>query len=161
MLVGISALFSSLGSLGGLSSLTGGLGNLSSFSSLTGGLGNATSSLGSTGSGGDIIAAVGELGVLMGIATVALAVLIYKIPARHQLWGGLVLTFSFLSWIGALAGLFLGFLLGLIGGILAITWKPSTTAAAPPVQITRICPNCGTVIPKDAKFCSYCGKSLP
>lgn len=161
-LVAIAALVGALGSLGGLSSLTGGLGNLSSIPSLTGELGNATSTLGSSGVGGGSIAVVGEFGVLLGIATIALAVLIYKVPARHQLWGALVLTFSVLSWIGALGGLLLGFIMGLIGGVLAITWKPSTALpASPPAQITRICPNCGTVVQKDAKFCSYCGKSLP
>ena len=164
VLIGISALIGSLGSLGGLGGLSslGGLGNLSSISSL-GGLGNMTSTLGSSGGGGGSIAALGELGVLLGIATIAVAVLIYRIPARHQLWGALVLAFSLLSWVGAIGGLLLGFLLGLIGGVLAISWKPSvsTPAPAPSIQITRICPNCGTVIQKDSKFCSYCGKSLP
>ena len=104
---------------------------------------------------------LGELGVVLGVATIALAVMIYRVPARHQLWGALVLTFSVLSWVGALGGLLLGFLLGLIGGVLAITWKPNVIVPATPVQITRICPNCGTVIQKDARFCAYCGKSLP
>jgi hypothetical protein len=98
----------------------------------------------------------------MGIATIALAVMILRVPQRHQLWGALVLTFSLLSIVGSLGGLLLGFILGIIGGVLAISWKPSVAAPAPapPAQVTRICPNCGTVVQKDAKF-SYCGKSLP
>ena len=158
VLIGIGAFVDSLGSLGGLgglSSLTGGLGNF------TGNLGNLTSIAGSTSSGGFSIANLGELGVLMGIATVALAVMILKVPERHQLWGASVLVLSILSIAGSLGGLLLGFILGLVGGVLAISWKPNAAAAAPPIQITRICPNCGTVIQKDAKFCSYCGKSLP
>lgn len=151
VLVGIGALFDALGSLGGLSGL----------SSLTGGLGNMTSISGSLGGVGLPIAGLGELGVLLGIATIALAVMIFRFPARHQLWGALVLTSSALSVVGSLGGLLIGFLLGIIGGVLAISWKPSVAALTPPTQITRICPNCGTVIQKDAKFCSYCGKSLP
>ena len=92
---------------------------------------------------------------------IVLAIFIHKSPARHQLWGALVLVFSGLSWVGALGGLLIGFLLGLIGGVLAISWKPSIVMQAPPVQITRICPNCGTVIQMDAKFCPHCGKVLP
>jgi hypothetical protein len=84
--------------------------------------------------------------------------MIVRVPQRHQLWGALVLTFSILSIAGSLGGLLLGFILGNIGGVLAISWKPSVPA---PAQVARICPNCGTVIQKDAKFCSYCGKSLP
>jgi len=143
----IGALVGSLGSLGSLGNL-GGLG-----------FGNLTSTAGSAnGSGLSSIVALGEFGVLLGIATVVLAVLIHMYPARHQLLGALVITFSVVSWVGSIGGLLIGFILGLIGGVMAITWKPAGTAL---VQITRICPNCGTVIQKDAKFCSYCGRSLP
>lgn len=161
VLMGIGALIGDLGSLGGLgglSSLPGGLGNLTGS---LGNLGNLTSAYGSTSGGGFSIVSLGELGVLMGVATVALAVLILKAPERHQLWGALVLTFSILSIAGSLGGLLLGFVLGIVGGVLAISWKPSVAAPTTPAQITRICPNCGTVIQRDAKFCSYCGKSLP
>ena len=162
VLMAIGALFDAfgnLGGLGGISSLTGGLGNLTG--GLGGSLGNLTSTPGSTSGGGFSITNLGEVGVVMGIATIALAVMILRVPQRHQLWGALVLTFSVLSIVGSLGGLLLGFVLGIIGGVLAISWKPGLTAPVPQVQITRICPNCGTVIQKDAKFCSYCGKPLP
>ena len=172
ILIGIGALVGDLGSLGGLgglgglSSLTGGLGNMTgSLGSLSGILGNATSASGGGGGGGGFssIAILGEVGVLMGIATIALALMILKVPRRHQLWGALVLTFSILSIAGSLGGLLLGFILGIIGGVLAISWKPSVAAPAPPppTQVTRVCPNCGTVVQRDSKFCSHCGKSLP
>jgi hypothetical protein len=151
VVVGIGMLVESLGSLGGLGGL----------SSLTGGLGNLTSTSGNVSGAGVPIATIGGLGVLLGVATIALAVLVYKLPARHQLWGSLVVALSVLSWIVALGGLLVGFLLGLVGGVLAISWKPSVITVAPAVQITRICPNCGTVIQTDARFCPHCGKSLP
>ena len=45
----------------------------------------------------------------------------------------LVLIFSILSWFGGAGGFFIGFLLGLIGAILGLTWNPPTmTATAPP-----------------------------
>lgn len=148
VLVVLGTVFESLGNLGGL------LGSSSLPSDL---LGNLTSISGGTGAVGSPIAALGVLGVLTGVAMIALAILVHMFPVRHQLLGGLVVTLSLVSWVGALGGLFIGFLLGLIGGILAIAWKPSPT----PAQISRICPNCGTVIQKDTKFCPHCGKSLP
>ena len=168
VLIGIGALVGDLGSLGGLgglgglSSLTGGLGNMTGgLGNLTGILGNMTSTSGGGGGGGFSVAVLGEVGVLMGIATIALALMILKVPQRHQLWGALVLTFSILSIAGSLGGLLLGFILGIIGGVLAISWKPGVAAPAPPAQVTRICPSCGTVIEREAKFCSHCGRSLP
>lgn len=149
--MGVASLVGALGSLGGLGGL----------SSLTGGLGNTTLIPSSVSGATAPIASAGEVGVLLGIATIAVAVMIYRTPSRHQLWGALVLTFSVLSWVTSIGGLVIGFLLGIIGGVLAVTWKPGVAAPAPPSQITRICPNCGTVIEKDARFCSYCGKSLP
>jgi hypothetical protein len=151
VVIGIGALVESLGSLGGLGGL----------SSLTGGLGNLTSISGSTSGASTPLAAIGGIGVLLGIATVAIAILMNRSPERHQLWGSLVLAFSVLSWVTSLGGLLIGFLLGLVGGVMAISWKPTLVAPVPPVRITRICPTCGTVIQQDAKFCPHCGKSLP
>ena len=143
----IGSLLESLGGLGG-STLPGGLGNLTS---ITGGFSGI----------GFPIASLGVLGVLLGSGMIVLAILIHLSPGRHQLWGALVLVFSLVSWVGALGGLLVGFLLGLIGGVLAISWRPSTIMQASSAQITRICPNCGTVIQKDTKFCPQCGRSMP
>ena len=148
--MGIGMFFEALGSLGG----TGGL------SSLTGGLGNLTSISGSASGAGSPIETLGGLGVLLGIATIAVAVLMHQSPQRHQLWGGLVLTFSVISWVTSLGGLVVGFLLGLVGGVLAISWRPSTAAPVPPVQTARFCPACGTAVGQDSKFCQNCGKPL-
>ena len=157
VLVGIGAFVGALGSLGNVGNL-GGLGGLGGLSSLPGGLGNSTSISGGLGGAESSIAALGEFGVVLGIATIALAVMLYRSPARHQLYGGLILTFTALSIVGSLGGLVIGFILGLVGGVLAISWKPT---AAPQAQATRICPSCGTVVQMNAKFCSNCGRSLP
>jgi hypothetical protein len=108
----------------------------------------------------------GILGIIWGILIIVFAVRLNSDPGSHTSSGALILIFSILSWLGGIGGLFIGFLLGLIGGILAIAWNPSTaTPAASGVQaqppITRICPNCGRVLAEDAKFCPHCGKALP
>ena len=108
--------------------------------------------------------APGLLGVIWGILIIVGAVMLYSRPKQHRTWGIIVLVFSILSWVGAVGGLFIGFILGLIGGIIGIIWKPSVlqpTLTSPPSPTTRICPNCGTVIYTDAKYCPKCGKELP
>jgi rubredoxin len=93
-------------------------------------------------------------------------------PLEHTKWGALILVFSIIG---------VGGLLGLIGGILALVYKPQVVAApygqsAPaygqqqygpqPQQpysqqpITRICPQCGRVVQENVKFCPNCGKQL-
>jgi hypothetical protein len=74
-------------------------------------------------------------------------------PWEHVKWGIIILVFSIVGiWT----------LLGLIGGILALVYKPESTVPPPPsVQaVTRICPRCGRVIKEDMKFCPYCGNEL-
>ena len=153
--------------LGGVFFIIGGV-VLVGIGALIGTLGSIASSINSTaiaasgGGPGPFTSYLGASGVVLGIATIGLAVMMFASPARHRLWGAFVIAFSVLSWVDSFGGLVIGFILGLIGGILAVTWKPSVAVPAPPpVQITRICPNCGTVIQQDSKFCSYCGKSLP
>ncbi len=68
---------------------------------------------------------LGIFGLVWGIIVILGSVMMYRNPEQHTLWGIIVLVFSIVSWFGALGGLFIGFLLGLIGGILGIAWKPS------------------------------------
>ena len=74
-------------------------------------------------------------------------------PWEHQKWGIIILVFSVVG---------IWSLLGLIGGILALVYKPESTVPPPPsVQaVTRICPKCGRVLKEDMKFCPYCGSEL-
>jgi hypothetical protein len=94
-------------------------------------------------------------------------------PLEHSKWGVLILVFSLIG---------VGGLLGVIGGILALAYKPRVTAGYPPQAyppqgypqqtyppaqpqnyqqpIARICPQCGRVVPENIKFCQNCGKQL-
>jgi hypothetical protein len=69
----------------------------------------------------------GLVGVLFGVAVVAGAVMLHHNPAEHSKWGLIILIFSVLSIFGsAMGGFGIGLVFGIIGGILALTWKPPT-----------------------------------
>mgnify|MGYP000126748317 CR=1 FL=1 len=86
-------------------------------------------------------------------------------PMEHTKWGALILVFSIIG---------VGGILGLIGGILAIIYKPIPAGAPqysqqpyyqqpPPQQAyqpppsMRVCPNCGTQMQNNVRFCPNCG----
>jgi hypothetical protein len=82
---------------------------------------------------GSAIMLMAALGVVWGILTLVGAIMINSGDTNKVRIGAiLVLVFSILSWFGAYGGVFIGFLLGLIGSILALTWKPSRYYAPPP-----------------------------
>jgi len=68
---------------------------------------------------------MGIVGVLAGIIVILAAVMLVKRPKKRSTWGSLIILFSLFSIYGAVMGGFgIGLVLGLIGGILAVTWKP-------------------------------------
>src|SRR3989442_7800331 len=71
------------------------------------------------GSASSTTLALGIVGVIMGIIMVVGGFMLYSKPASAKMWGVIVLVLSIISWVTAAGGLFIGFLLGLIGGILA------------------------------------------
>lgn len=110
---------------------------------------------------GGVIVVYGILGLVWSILVIYGATLISSGETDKVRTGSiLVLIFSIISWFGAGGGFFIGFILGLIGAILGLIWKPSGGAPTAAPAISRICPNCGRVIEKDVKFCPHCGKSL-
>ena len=120
-------------------------------------------------------------GIWMLITSVLLIVFARRLnanPMEHSKYGMYIIILSILG---------VGGLLGLIGGILALVYKPILVGApqqyAPPQQqyygpppqqtayapqqqygqqqpITRICPQCGRVVQENLKFCPNCGKQL-
>ncbi len=124
--------------------------------------------------------------LITGFLIVGLGIALYVSPYHHVAFGIIILIAS----VGSLAGgggLFLGFILGLIGGILAIVHKPQITVvlgpppgyyppmnpvlpasppgyspyAPPPPPPGRVCPSCGAQNSLGATFCASCGKPLP
>ncbi len=66
----------------------------------------------------------GIVGVVMGIIMVIGGFMMYSKPTTVKLWGLIVLILSIGSWVTAIGGFGIGFLLGLIGGILGLTFQP-------------------------------------
>jgi len=82
-------------------------------------------------SGGSTVTAFGVVGIIMGLIMVVGSFMLYSKPTRAKMWGIIILVLSILSWVTAVGGLVIGFILGLIGGILAIMFKPSAVPVAP------------------------------
>lgn len=71
---------------------------------------------------------MGILGLIFGAIVIISALMLNNKPEQHSTWGTLIVIFSVLSIFGsAMGGFGIGLILGLIGGVLAITWKPTQT----------------------------------
>jgi len=78
---------------------------------------------------GAISYTMGLLGIVFGIIVVISAVMLYLNPLQRQLWGALIIAFSVISVLSCMGGMGIGLILGIIGGVLAILWKPSGVTA--------------------------------
>lgn len=139
--------------IGGVFILLGGLAEIA--------VGSVISSL-TLGVGGGVVIGLGALGLVLGILILVFGILVHSHPEQHTLYGVLIVVFSIVSLVSFVGGFVIGFILALIGGILALTFKPTPVAvfyAAPPVQ--RVCPKCGRVVDPGVRFCSQCGNPLP
>ena len=74
------------------------------------------------GFGAAILIAFGVVALLFGIVVLAFAARLKSNPASHTTSGVIIVVVSLLS-IAAGGGFFIGLILGLVGGILAIVWK--------------------------------------
>lgn len=70
-----------------------------------------------------IVGGIGLFGLVSGVIVLASAVLLLAVPNQTRTWGVLILVFSILSFLG-LGGFVIGAVLGIVGGILALRWKP-------------------------------------
>ncbi len=108
------------------------------------------------------------LGAWMLITSILIIIFAHRLnsnPIEHTKWGALIIVFSIIG---------VGGLLGLIGGILALVYKPILVGApqqyapqpqayGPPPQqqpMTRVCPQCGRIVQVNERFCPNCGKQL-
>jgi len=68
----------------------------------------------------------GIVGVVFGAIIIISAVMLNSRPHEHTSWGVLIAVFSVLSLFGgAMGGFGIGLILGLIGGIMGMTWTPT------------------------------------
>src|SRR6266567_4033354 len=67
------------------------------------------------------------------LVTVSIAVLLRLKPNQRQTWGILVLVFSILGFFG-FGGFIVGSVLGIVGGIMTLRWRPPPTAPTTPPQ---------------------------
>ncbi len=100
------------------------------------------------------------LGLVFAGVVLYSAIKLNSSSVQHVTWGSLILVFSILSVFTSWGGFGIGLILGVIGGGLAIAWKPTITLSNS-LPTGRSCPNCGRSIAMDASFCSYCGQQLP
>jgi len=83
---------------------------------------------------GGLVTVVGVVAIIFGILVLIGAVMINSgVPGKVKTGGILTLIFSILS-IFTGGGFFIGFILGLVGGILALVWKPPAPPAQPQPQ---------------------------
>ena len=73
-----------------------------------------------------IVAAAASFGLVCGIIILISAIALRLTPHHRQTWGVLILVFSILSFVGFGGGI-VGALLGIVGGIMILRWKPPTT----------------------------------
>lgn len=77
-----------------------------------------------------LVMAVGVLGIVLGIIIVIGSLQIRSgVPNKVRTWSIIVLVLSIIS-IFTGGGFFIGFILGLVGGILGLVWKPSKAESA-------------------------------
>jgi hypothetical protein len=67
------------------------------------------------------------IALVFGIIVLISAIMLNARPTQHITWGIIVLIFSIASFIG-MGGYFIGAVLGLAGGAIALSYRASTTA---------------------------------
>ena len=70
-----------------------------------------------------VVGVMGAVGLVCGAIVLLSATMLLAKVGQRRTWGILILVFSVLSFIG-LGGFVIGAILGIVGGILALRWKP-------------------------------------
>lgn len=123
------------------------------------------------------ILALGWFGSVCGLLIVALAAVFYSRPSFTKVGGALVIVLSIISIPFTFGGFVIGFVLALVGGILALVWKPfvpptfQPSQPLPPTytlerhtverQVVKVrCRHCGQLTDEVAGKCASCGAPL-
>ncbi len=110
------------------------------------------------------------IGLGVGILLIVMGILALARPQGKTVWGVLIIVLAIASLPTALGGLFLGFLLALIGGILVLVHKPPMVVTVGPMgyypgqplpsAVPVACPSCGGAINPATRTCLACGLSV-
>jgi len=73
-----------------------------------------------------VLTVMGSFGLVCGAVVFVSATMLLAKVGQRRTWGILILVFSVLSFIG-LGGFVVGAVLGIVGGILTLRWKPSSS----------------------------------
>ncbi|MGD1099395.1 MAG: DUF6114 domain-containing protein [Thermoplasmata archaeon] len=129
----------------------------------------------------------GLLGVIFGFLIVFWAFRLKSNPGSARMLGILIIVFSLIGFLSG-GGFYIGSILALIGGIMAVSWHPPVASqpvygqpgygapygqpgaapqwnppAAPPLQpgaAQRFCSSCGSPNVVSAQFCAKCGAPM-
>ncbi len=77
-----------------------------------------------------IVSVVGSLELIAGVVVVSSGAMLRSKPDQRVLWGTLILVLSVLSFFGS-GGFVIGAILGIIGGIMALTWRQPAAQGGP------------------------------
>jgi hypothetical protein len=101
-----------------------------------------------------ILGGVGAWVMAAAIVVLISAVKLNSNPLEHSKYGLIILLFSIFGGIN---------IFGIIGGALALSYKPQTSEVPSPYATqgyARYCPYCGSALDSDSKFCPSCGKQV-
>lgn len=100
------------------------------------------------------------LGIPIAVLILVFSILLFIVPQLKIAWGALIVVLAFLSLgFDFFGGFVIGFLLCLIGGLMAIFAKTPTGNPAgwtPPPQ----CPACGGPVDISRRVCTKCGRPV-
>ena len=116
-----------------------------------------------------LMAILSGVSVALGILMLAMTLMLYSRPELHVAWGVTILVFaagsitSVFSGYGGLGLGVIGMVLGIVGGAIAITWRPGMgmPGMVGPSGAYRVCTSCGRMAPFGYSFCPFCGTPQP
>jgi len=118
---------------------------------------------------GDLTTILASVSLALGILMLTMTMLLYVRPELHVAWGVTILVFasasitSVFSGYGGLGLGVIGMVLGIVGGSLAIAWRPGMGVPGMfgPAGAYRVCTTCGRMAPFGYSFCPFCGTPQP
>ena len=73
---------------------------------------------------GALLLGLAVASILFGLIIIVGAVMLRSRPESAKMWGVIIIVLAIISLFGSAGGFFIGFILALIGGIMAIVWHP-------------------------------------